>query len=52
MLAALLFEERLNMAKKTALILCYGLVVVEFMKELLCWHTCHRWDGTGLGLGP
>jgi hypothetical protein len=32
--------------------LCYGLFVVEFMKELLFWHTYHHWDGTGLGLGP
>jgi hypothetical protein len=40
-LASLLFKEGLNLAKKIALIVCYGFAVVE----LLCWY------GTGPGLG-
>jgi hypothetical protein len=37
-LASTLFKEGLNMAKKIALIVCYGFAVVE----MLCWH----------GIGP
>jgi hypothetical protein len=41
-LASLLFKEGLNMAKKIALIVCYGFTAVE----LLYWH------GIEPGLGP